>query len=83
VQLTPDVAPLLLALNNTATYIGLACSGVPGGVVLRSIGSQYISLVEAALIAIAFLLAEAAHHYMKAPRRQHRATASLRETECA
>ncbi|MPW23730.1 MFS transporter [Paraburkholderia sp. CNPSo 3157] len=82
VQLTPGVAPLLLALNNTATYIGLACSGVLGGAVLPSIGGQYLSLVAAALIAIAFLLAEAAHHRMSRSYIRQRAT-SNRETECA
>lgn len=80
VQLKPDVAPLLLALNNTATYIGLACSGVLGGAVLREVGAQYLSLVAAALIAIAFLLAEAAHRCMNRPRIEHGATAQRRET---
>jgi len=80
VQLKPGVAPLLLALNNTATYIGLACSGVLGGAVLQSIGGQYLSLVAAALIAIAFLLAEAAHHRIHLSSTQHRAT-THRETE--
>lgn len=75
VQLSPHVAPLLLALNNTATYIGLACSGVLGGVVLRSIGARYLSLVAAALIAVAFVLATAAHRCMARPRAQHRASA--------
>ncbi|MEM5382808.1 MFS transporter [Paraburkholderia phymatum] len=82
VQLTPSVAPLLLALNNTATYIGLACSGVLGGAVLPSIGGRYLSLVAAALIAIAFLLAEAAHHRMSRAYIPQRATAT-RETESA
>ncbi|MFM0054830.1 MFS transporter [Paraburkholderia phytofirmans] len=80
VQLKPDVAPLLLALNNTATYIGLACSGVLGGAVLREIGAQYLSLVAAALIAIAFLFAEAAHRCMNRAHIQHGATAQRRET---
>jgi predicted MFS family arabinose efflux permease len=80
VHLKPSVAPLLLALNNTATYIGLACSGVLGGAVLQSIGGQYLSLVAAALIAIAFLLAEAAHRCMQRSSTQQRATIK-RETE--
>jgi predicted MFS family arabinose efflux permease len=80
VQLRPGGAPLLLALNNTATYIGLACSGVLGGAVLQSIGGQYLSLVAAALIGIAFLSAEAAHHRIRLSRTQHRAT-SNREAE--
>jgi predicted MFS family arabinose efflux permease len=80
VGLKPGVAPLLLALNNTATYIGLACSGVLGGAVLQSIGGQYLSLVAAALIAIAFMLAEAAHRCMQRSSTQQRATIN-RETE--
>ena len=71
---------LQIALNNTAAYIGLACSGVLGGAVLQSIGGQYLSLVAAALIAIAFLLAEAAHHRIHLSCTQHSAT-TRRETE--
>jgi MFS transporter, DHA1 family, inner membrane transport protein len=52
---------LLLALNNTATYGGLACSGVLGGLVLLFMAPQYLSIVGAGMIAIALVLAEAAH----------------------
>ncbi|WMY10148.1 MFS transporter [Paraburkholderia phenoliruptrix] len=61
VQLSPHVAPLLLALNNTATYIGLACSGLLGGAVLQSIGGRYLSVVAASLIGFAWVLSEAAY----------------------
>ncbi len=61
VKIAPQLAPLLLALNNTATYGGLACSGVLGGIVLLFVDRQYLSLVGAGLIAIALVLAEAAH----------------------
>jgi predicted MFS family arabinose efflux permease len=61
VKLAPQVAPLLLALNNTATYGGLACSGALGGAVLLLIDRHYLSIVGAGLIAIALVLAEAAH----------------------
>jgi DHA1 family inner membrane transport protein len=57
VNIAPQVAPLLLALNNTATYGGLACSGILGGVALLYIDPQYLSIVGAALIAIALVLA--------------------------
>lgn len=57
VKIAPQTAPLLLALNNTATYGGLACSGVLGGVVLLFVDAQYLSLVGAGLIAIALALA--------------------------
>jgi predicted MFS family arabinose efflux permease len=64
VKLAPQAAPLLLALNNTATYGGLACSGLLGGVVLLFIEPRYLGIVGAVLIAIALVLAEAAHSYM-------------------
>jgi DHA1 family inner membrane transport protein len=57
VKISPQIAPLLLALNNTATYGGLACSGILGGVALLYIEPQYLSIVGAALIAIALVLA--------------------------
>jgi hypothetical protein len=41
---------------------------VLGGAVLQSIGGQYLGLVAAGLIAIAFLRAEAAHYCSRHPR---------------
>jgi predicted MFS family arabinose efflux permease len=61
VKIAPQVAPLLLALNNTATYGGVACSGVLGGLALLVMDRRYLSVVGAGLIAIALVLAEAAH----------------------
>lgn len=61
VKIAPQEAPLLLALNNTAIYGGLACAGVLGGLVLLFIEPRYLSIVAAGLIAIALVLAEAAH----------------------
>lgn len=56
IHIAPQVAPLLLALNNTATYTGLACSGVLGGIALLYIHPQYLSVVGAVLILIALVL---------------------------
>jgi predicted MFS family arabinose efflux permease len=67
VQITPKAAPLLLALNNTATYVGLAGSSVVGGTVLQSLGVRYLGIVAAGLIALAFILAEAAHRCIERP----------------
>jgi predicted MFS family arabinose efflux permease len=61
VRIAPHVAPVLLALNNTATYTGLACAGVLGGLALLFIDPHYLSLFGAALIAVALILAVAAH----------------------
>jgi DHA1 family inner membrane transport protein len=67
VQIAPQVAPLL-ALNNTATYGGLACSGVLGGLALLFMDPHYLSIVGAGLIAIAFILAELAHRCIERAR---------------
>jgi predicted MFS family arabinose efflux permease len=64
VHIAPKAAPILLALNNTATYLGLACSGVLGGITIIVIDPHYVSLVGAGLLVIAFVLAEAAHLYI-------------------
>ncbi|MDM0002606.1 MFS transporter [Variovorax sp. J22P240] len=61
VKMAPKVAPLLLALNNTATYGGLACSSVLGGLVLLVIDRHYLSLVGAGMILVALALAEVTH----------------------
>ncbi|WP_029002132.1 MFS transporter [Azohydromonas australica] len=65
VKTAPQVAPLLLALNNTATYGGLACSGVLGGLVLLTVEGRYLPLVGAALIALAWACAERAHAFIR------------------
>jgi predicted MFS family arabinose efflux permease len=72
VKIAPHVAPLLLALNNTATYTGLACAGVLGGLALLFIDPHYLSLFGAALIGIAFVLAVAAHRRIVDQRRGDR-----------
>jgi predicted MFS family arabinose efflux permease len=61
VKIAPEVAPLLLALNNTATYGGLASASALGGMVLLFIHPHYLSLVGAGLLALALLLAEITH----------------------
>jgi DHA1 family inner membrane transport protein len=43
VKIAPQVAPLLLALNNTAIHGGLACSSMLGGLVLLFIDRHCLS----------------------------------------
>ncbi|GAB7524817.1 hypothetical protein PBS_38050 [Paraburkholderia sp. 2C] len=61
VELAPNAAPLVLALNNTATYTGLACSAVLGGLILLFVDRHYLSIVGAGLITVALVLSEAAY----------------------
>jgi predicted MFS family arabinose efflux permease len=60
-KIAPAVGPLLLALNNTATYTGVAASALLGGGVIMLIDHHFLGLVGAALIALGLLAAEAAH----------------------
>jgi predicted MFS family arabinose efflux permease len=53
----------LLALNNTATYAGLACSGVIGGVVMAFADYHFLSLFAVPLLAAALVFAELAHGF--------------------
>ena len=68
VKTAPEAAPLLLALNNTATYAGLACSGLLGGIALLYVDRHYLGVVGAGLIAIALVLALAAHRCIERER---------------
>jgi predicted MFS family arabinose efflux permease len=60
VSFAPQSAPVLMALNNTATYLGLAASGVLGGTSLLFIDRHDLGLVGAGLIALALACAEGA-----------------------
>lgn len=65
VKAAPRVAPLLLALNTTATYGGLACSGALGGAVILRIDPHYLGLIGAAFLAASLLFAEIAHQSIR------------------
>lgn len=60
-RIAPDVGPVLLALNNTATYAGVACSAFLGGGVILLVDHHFLSLAGAAAILVGLLAAEAAH----------------------
>jgi hypothetical protein len=63
VEFAPQAAPLVLALSNTATYTGLACSAVLGRLMLLFIDRHYLSIVGAGLTTVGFVLSEAAYRY--------------------
>jgi predicted MFS family arabinose efflux permease len=64
VSFAPQSAPVLMALNNTATYLGLAASGVLGGASLLFIDRHDLGFVGAGLIALALVCAEGAQRFM-------------------
>lgn len=65
VSAAPDQGPLLLALNNTALYTGLALASLTGGAALLLIDRHFLSWAGALAIATALVLAEAAHAQLK------------------
>lgn len=60
VMIAPHAAPLLLALNTTATYTGLACSALIGGIAMQFIDAHNLGILGAAFIALALITAEIA-----------------------
>lgn len=75
IKSAPKVAPLLLALNNTATYAGLACSGLIGGLAILVVDRHYLSLIGASFLIIALALAEIAHWFIYRKLKEDRADA--------
>jgi DHA1 family inner membrane transport protein len=73
VEDAPQAAPLVLALNNSATYAGLACSAVLGGLMLLFVDRHHLSIVGAGLITVAIVLSEAAYRYRTSRRGMERA----------
>jgi MFS transporter, DHA1 family, inner membrane transport protein len=60
VTIAPAIAPLSLALNNTATYIGVASASIVGGTVIAFLDVRDLGFVGAGSIAFALILAETA-----------------------
>jgi len=65
VMIAPHTAPLLLALNNTATYTGLACSALIGGIALHFINAHDLGFLGAVFVGFALLIAEMAFARIK------------------
>jgi MFS transporter, DHA1 family, inner membrane transport protein len=58
VNLAPSIAPVLIGLNTACVHFGMSAAGLVGGIALRTIGTQYLSLIGAGLIALAAIMSE-------------------------
>jgi predicted MFS family arabinose efflux permease len=65
ISISSATAPLLLALNSTALYVGVALSGLLGGIGLRILGRYQLGFMSALLILLGLLLAELADFTMR------------------
>jgi predicted MFS family arabinose efflux permease len=56
VTLAPSIAPVVIGLNTSATYLGVTTAGVLGAVGLQSFGGHNLGLAGASLVAAAFIV---------------------------
>ncbi|MFE9372685.1 MFS transporter [Streptomyces sp. NPDC006711] len=57
VSLDPPNAPLLLSLNSTALYLGIAAAGATGSAAIAVLGNRWFPLASTALTALAVVVA--------------------------
>lgn len=60
VGIAPAVAPIVLGLNNSATFLGTTAAGIIGAVGIDLVGGHALGWVAAALVAAALITAELA-----------------------
>lgn len=60
VSVAPQVAPVVLGLNNSGSYLGVAVGGVVGAFGIRFIDPHHLGFIGAALVFAAFISAELA-----------------------
>jgi len=72
VSIAPGIAPLILGLNNTAVYLGMAVGGVLGAATLEIFGAAQLGYVAACLVGGALIAAELASRRIEATEKHTR-----------
>ena len=67
VSLAPSLAPLVVGLNTSGTYVGATTAGVVGAAAIQLVGGHALGLVGAGLLLVALLVAEAASRRIAGP----------------
>jgi predicted MFS family arabinose efflux permease len=60
VSIAPSIAPIVLGLNNSATFLGGTAAGIIGAAGIDAVGSHALGTVAAALVAAALIVSELA-----------------------
>jgi predicted MFS family arabinose efflux permease len=60
VGIAPPIAPIVLGLNNSATFLGTTAAGLIGAAGIDGLGGHQLGYVAAALIAAALIVSELA-----------------------
>jgi MFS transporter, DHA1 family, inner membrane transport protein len=58
VSLQPALAPVVLGLNNTGTYLGVTSAGIIGALSIQTIGAHNLGIVGAVLVLLALAASE-------------------------
>ena len=69
VGIMPQAAPIVLGLNTSGTYIGVASAGLVGAAAITLVGSHNIAWISLGLYVAAFLVSEIAHRSIVRRRR--------------
>ena len=69
VGMNPGLAPILLALNAAAIYLGIGASGVLGAVLLGTVGAHLLPIAGASLIALGGVIGELAFRILSVRKR--------------
>jgi predicted MFS family arabinose efflux permease len=60
VTVAPQIAPVVLGLNTSCSYLGVSAGGVIGAVGIQVVDAHHLGFIGAALIIVAFIAAELA-----------------------
>ena len=60
VGIAPPIAPIVLGLNNSATFLGTTAAGLIGAAGIDTLGGHELGYVAAALVAAALIVSELA-----------------------
>ncbi|WP_199485335.1 MFS transporter [Actinomadura craniellae] len=65
IGISPESAPLAIALNSSVVFIGASLSGVIGAVGLNLVGARYLGVIGAVLFAVSLVFAHLAYLSIK------------------
>jgi predicted MFS family arabinose efflux permease len=68
VTIAPQIAPVVLGLNTSCTYLGVSAAGVIGAIGIETVGARWLGLIGAAFITVALVIAEIASSRINAAR---------------
>jgi predicted MFS family arabinose efflux permease len=69
VTIAAQIAPVVLGLNTSCTYLGVSAAGIIGAIGIETLGARWLGMIGAAFIAVALIVAEIASGKIAAARK--------------